>query len=56
MREQQKDVMILLNAIGAGDQNPLGRVLELVYDDLRRPAGKYLQEIKAKPETTSVTF
>ena len=43
MSGQQKDVTILLNAIGAGDQNAPGRLLELVYDDLRRLAGKYLQ-------------
>jgi|GEM_PF-4614623 len=39
MSGQQKDETILLNAIGAGDQNAPGRLLELVYDDLRRLPG-----------------
>jgi hypothetical protein len=39
MSGQQKDVTILLNAIRAGDQNAPGRLLELVYEDLRRLPG-----------------
>lgn len=43
MSEAKKDVTVLLNAVGAGDREAPARLLELVYDDLRRLAGKYLQ-------------
>jgi RNA polymerase sigma factor (TIGR02999 family) len=43
MSEEQKDVTVLLNAMGAGDGTAPGQLLELVYNDLRRLAGKYLQ-------------
>ncbi|MDQ4120630.1 MAG: sigma-70 family RNA polymerase sigma factor [Acidobacteriota bacterium] len=43
MGEAQKDVTILLNAASAGDESAPGRLLELVYEDLRRLAGAYMQ-------------
>lgn len=43
MSKEQKDVTILLNAMGAGDGAAPGQLLELVYNDLRRLAGKYIQ-------------
>ena len=43
MNQPQKDVTVLLNAVGAGDQNAPGRLLELVYDDLRRLAAAYMK-------------
>lgn len=36
------EVTVLLRAVGAGDENAPARLLELVYDDLRRLAGAYL--------------
>ncbi len=39
----QTDVTILLNAVGAGDENAPGKLLELVYEDLRRLAGAYMK-------------
>jgi len=43
MNQPQKDVTVLLNAVGAGDQNAPRRLLELVYDDLRRLAAAYMK-------------
>lgn len=43
MSEQTKDVTVLLNAASAGDKAAPGKLLEIVYDDLRRLAGAYLQ-------------
>lgn len=42
MSDNQKDVTILLNAVRAGDQNAPEKLLEAVYDDLRRLASKYM--------------
>ena len=43
MSEQQQDVTVLLNAASAGDKSAPDKLLELVYDDLRRLAGAYLK-------------
>ncbi len=43
MNQPQKDVTGLLNAVGAGDQNAPGKLLELVYEDLRRLAAAYMK-------------
>ena len=43
MNESQKDVTILLNAVSAGEESAPEQLLELVYDDLRRLAAKYMQ-------------
>lgn len=40
---QNQDVTILLNAMGAGDANAPEKLLEVVYEDLRRLAGAYMQ-------------
>lgn len=37
------EITVLLNAVGGGDKAP-ERLLELVYDDLRRLAGAYLKD------------
>jgi len=37
------EVTVLLNEASAGDSEAPGKLLELVYDDLRRLAGAYLQ-------------
>lgn len=42
MNDPQKDVTILLNAVSAGDENAPEKLLEAVYDDLRRLAAKYM--------------
>jgi RNA polymerase sigma factor (TIGR02999 family) len=42
MNEPQKDVTILLNAVSAGEENAPEKLLEAVYDDLRRLAAKYM--------------
>lgn len=38
-----EDVTVLLNAVSAGDESAPEKLLELVYDDLRRLAAAYLQ-------------
>lgn len=43
MNTAQKDVTILLNSASAGDLAAPEKLLELVYDDLRRLAAKYMQ-------------
>lgn len=43
MNEPQKDVTVLLNAVSAGDEAAPGRLLELVYEDLRRLAAAYMK-------------
>lgn len=43
MNEPQKDVTVLLKAVGTGDENAPGELLEVVYDDLRRLAAAYMQ-------------
>jgi RNA polymerase sigma factor (TIGR02999 family) len=43
MNEPQKDVTVLLNAMSAGDENAPEKLLEAVYDDLRRLAAKYMR-------------
>lgn len=43
MNAPQQDVTILLNAANAGDEKAPGKLLELVYGDLRRLAAKYMQ-------------
>ena len=40
---RSEDVTVLLNAVSAGDENAPAKLLELVYDDLRRLAAAYLQ-------------
>lgn len=37
------DVTILLNAVGAGSETAPEKLLEIVYDDLRRLAGAYMK-------------
>ena len=39
----QTDITVLLNQIRDGSDTAPGRLLELVYDDLRRLAGAYMQ-------------
>ena len=39
----QNDVTILLNAVNAGEADAPEKLLELVYDDLRRLAGAYMK-------------
>ncbi|MBA3806022.1 MAG: sigma-70 family RNA polymerase sigma factor [Acidobacteria bacterium] len=39
----QKEVTLLLNAASAGESDAPGKLLELVYDDLRRLASAYMQ-------------
>lgn len=41
--DRSNEVTVLLNAASAGDENAPDELLELVYDDLRRLAEKYLQ-------------
>ena len=41
--EKPGQVTVLLNAAGAGAPDAPGKLLEAVYDDLRRLAGAYLQ-------------
>lgn len=43
MKAAQSDVTVLLNAASGGDRAAPEKLLELVYDDLRRLAGAYLQ-------------
>jgi RNA polymerase sigma factor (TIGR02999 family) len=43
MNQPLKDVTVLLNAVGAGDESAPERLLELVYDDLRRLAAAYMK-------------
>ena len=44
MQEDNKnEITLLLNRIGDGSQTAAGRLLELVYPDLRRLAGAYMQ-------------
>ena len=38
MDQPKKDVTVLLNAIAAGDEKAPDKLLEAVYDDLRRLA------------------
>ena len=38
------DVTVLLASVSAGDESAPGKLLELVYDDLRRLAGAYMQD------------
>ena len=39
----QTDVTILLNQVSAGEESAPGKLLEIVYDDLRRLAGAYMR-------------
>ncbi len=41
--EKTEQVTVLLNAASAGDQEAPGKLLEVVYDDLRRLASSYLK-------------
>ena len=41
--ERSNEVTVLLKAVGAGEANAPERLLELVYEDLRRLASVYLQ-------------
>ena len=43
MDETPKDITVLLNAAGDGDEKAPEKLLELVYEDLRRLAAKYMQ-------------
>ncbi len=40
---RSNEVTVLLNAVSAGDESAPEKLLELVYDDLRRLAAAYLQ-------------
>jgi len=40
---KQKEITNLLGAVGAGEKNAPEKLLELVYDDLRRLAGAYMK-------------
>ncbi len=39
----QQDITVLLNAVNTGSETAPGKLLELVYDDLRRLAGAYMK-------------
>ncbi len=39
----ETDITILLNAVGAGSENAPEKLLEVVYEDLRRLAGAYMK-------------
>lgn len=41
--EKTEQVTVLLNAASAGDQEAPGKLLEVIYDDLRRLASSYLK-------------
>ena len=41
--KQTQEVTLLLNAISSGDEASPERLLEIVYDDLRRLAGAYMR-------------
>lgn len=41
------DVTVLLTRVSAGDESAPGKLLELVYDDLRHLAGAYMQDERA---------
>ena len=41
--EDQSDVTVLLNAVSAGDETAPEKLLEIVYEDLRRLAGAYMK-------------
>jgi RNA polymerase sigma factor (TIGR02999 family) len=43
MNESRSEITILLNAVGAGSESAPEKLLELVYDDLRRLAAAYMQ-------------
>jgi RNA polymerase sigma factor (TIGR02999 family) len=43
MNDNSRDITVLLNAVSRGDEKAPGELLELVYDDLRRLAAKYMQ-------------
>ncbi len=43
MNQPQKDVTVLLKAVSAGEENAPDKLLEVVYDDLRRLAAAYMQ-------------
>lgn len=43
MNQPQKDVTVLLKAVSAGEENAPEKLLEAVYDDLRRLAGAYMK-------------
>src|SRR5687768_11508490 len=47
MKETQSEITVLLNAVSAGSESAPGRLLELVYDDLRRLAAAYMQNERA---------
>jgi RNA polymerase sigma-70 factor (ECF subfamily) len=44
-----EDITLLLNAASAGDERAPGKLLELVYEDLRRLAAGYLQNERHAP-------
>ncbi len=39
----ETNITVLLNAVGAGEQNASEKLLEVVYEDLRRLAGAYMR-------------
>ena len=43
MNQPQKDVTVLLKAISTGEESAPDKLLEAVYDDLRRLAAAYMQ-------------
>ncbi|HEX8366938.1 MAG TPA: sigma-70 family RNA polymerase sigma factor [Pyrinomonadaceae bacterium] len=43
MKEPSSEVTVLLNAVSAGSETAPEKLLELVYDDLRRLAAAYMQ-------------
>ena len=50
MAKNPNEVTVLLRAVGNGDSQAPSRLLEVVYDDLRRLAGAYMQS--ERPEHT----
>jgi RNA polymerase sigma-70 factor (ECF subfamily) len=47
MKETSSEVTVLLNAVSAGSEAAPEKLLELVYDDLRRLAAAYMQNERA---------
>jgi len=45
---QPEEVTVLLKAMSAGDENAPEKLLPIIYDDLRRLAGAYLQNERAE--------
>ncbi|MDQ3042371.1 MAG: ECF-type sigma factor [Acidobacteriota bacterium] len=51
-----KEITVLLNAASAGDKVAPDKLLELVYDDLRRLAAKYMQNERSDHTLQATAF